>query len=130
MNLQSDQVNISMHLCVKLLELTLSQYAKNKGFAEGLTEGKFSFPIIHSIRADSSNLQLLNILKQHSEDIPVKHYAVGYMRDQTKSFEYTESFLNDLHKLACDQIADFGGNPALLAILEKLKVQGNGSHKL
>lgn len=33
------------------MNLQSSKYAENKGFAEDLTEGKFSFPIIHSIRA-------------------------------------------------------------------------------
>lgn len=33
------------------MNLQSSKYAQNKGFAEDLTEGKFSFPIIHSIRA-------------------------------------------------------------------------------
>ena len=36
------------------------QYATNKGFAEDLTEGKFSFPIVHAVRADTSNRQVLS----------------------------------------------------------------------
>jgi hypothetical protein len=36
-----------------------SKYADNKGFAEDLTEGKFSFPVVHGVRADTSNRQLL-----------------------------------------------------------------------
>lgn len=42
------------------MNLQSSQYADNKGFCEDLTEGKFSFPIVHSIRADSSNQRLLS----------------------------------------------------------------------
>ena len=30
--------------------LCLEEYAVNKSFAEDLTEGKFSFPIVHAIR--------------------------------------------------------------------------------
>jgi len=30
--------------------LCLKEYADNKSFAEDLTEGKFSFPIVHAIR--------------------------------------------------------------------------------
>jgi len=38
------------------------QLEKNKGFAEDLTEGKFSFPIIHGIRSHPENNQIMNIL--------------------------------------------------------------------
>lgn len=31
------------------------QYNDNKGFAEDLTEGKFSFPIVHGVRADDQS---------------------------------------------------------------------------
>ncbi|KAJ6257964.1 Dimethylallyltranstransferase [Drechslerella dactyloides] len=103
------------------MNLQSEQYAKNKGFAEDLTEGKFSFPIIHSIRANPTNLQIINILKQQTQDNGVKQYAVAYMRDETKSFTYTESVLRDLHEQAAGLLASFGDNPALTAILEKLK---------
>ena len=36
------------------------KYETNKGFAEDLTEGKFSFPIVHGVRADMSNRQILS----------------------------------------------------------------------
>ncbi|KAF3909756.1 Dimethylallyltranstransferase [Arthrobotrys entomopaga] len=105
------------------MNLQSDQYAKNKGFAEDLTEGKFSFPIIHSIRANPTNLQLINILKQQTRDNGVKEYAVAYMRDQTKSFVYTESVLEDLHEQAVILLASFGDNPALTAILQKLRIE-------
>jgi hypothetical protein len=35
------------------------QYAANKGFAEDLTEGKFSFPVVHGILKDKGNRQML-----------------------------------------------------------------------
>ena len=38
----------------------LLQYAQNKGFAEDLTEGKFSFPVVHGVRANPSNRQVLS----------------------------------------------------------------------
>lgn len=37
------------------------QYSKNKGFAEDLTEGKFSFPVVHGVRADVTNRQILSV---------------------------------------------------------------------
>jgi len=70
-------------------------YAANKGMCEDLTEGKFSFPVIHSIRSDPGNLQLLNILRQKPTDEEVKRYAVAYM-ESTGSFEYTRKVLDVL----------------------------------
>ncbi|KAK2874913.1 hypothetical protein FQN49_001952 [Arthroderma sp. PD_2] len=71
-----------------ILNLKASSYAKNKGFCEDITEGKFSFPIIHSINSDPSNKQLVNILKQKSEDDLIKAYAVDYI-NSTRSFAYS-----------------------------------------
>lgn len=67
-------------------------YTHQKGFCEDLTEGKFSFPVIHSIRSDPSNLQLLSILKQRSDQPDIKAYAVKYM-ERTGSFEYCRNML-------------------------------------
>ena len=77
------------------MNLSSTSYTQNKGLCEDLTEGKFSFPIIHSIRSDPSNLQLLNILKQRSRDEEVKRYALAYM-ERTASFEYTRQVMADL----------------------------------
>ncbi len=62
---------------------------------EDLTEGKFSFPVIHAVRADPSNLQLLNILRQKTTDEDVKRYAVAYMQ-RTGSFDYTRRVVDVL----------------------------------
>lgn len=99
-----------------------SQYAKNKGFCEDLTEGKFSFPIIHSIRTDTSNRQLLNIVKQHTTDDDVKLYAVTYMKEKTGSFEYTKQVLTELHRKANQVLEQLGGNVLLTGILGKMQI--------
>ncbi|KAL2115714.1 hypothetical protein VTJ04DRAFT_9969 [Mycothermus thermophilus] len=72
-----------------------SQYTANKGMCEDLTEGKFSFPVIHSIRSNPGDMQLLNILRQKTENEEVKRYAVAYM-ESTGSFEYTRKVLDVL----------------------------------
>jgi geranylgeranyl diphosphate synthase type 3 len=74
------------------MNLSSKEYSHNKGMYEDLTEGKFSFPVIHSVRSDSTNRQLINILKQKTSDIQVKRYAVSYM-EGTSSFEYTRNVL-------------------------------------
>ncbi|SJX64917.1 related to farnesyltranstransferase (al-3) [Sporisorium reilianum f. sp. reilianum] len=108
------------------MNLQSSTYAENKGFAEDLTEGKFSFPIIHSIRASGANRQILNVLKQRPTDLATKQYAVSYMRNVTRSFEYTVDVLERLDAQAHREIRRLEAalvipNPRLKAILEALK---------
>lgn len=103
------------------INLQSSQYQDNKGFCEDLTEGKFSFPIIHAIRKDPSNMQLLNILKQKTERVEVKRYAVEYMK-RMGSFEYTLSVLRELDTRARELVERLGGNPLLEQILDKMKM--------
>jgi geranylgeranyl diphosphate synthase, type III len=79
--------------------LSDTTYTANKGLCEDLTEGKFSFPIIHSIRSDPSNLVLINILKQKTTNEEVKRYAMQYM-EKTASFAYTRRVLRGLTKKA------------------------------
>ncbi|KAF2027439.1 terpenoid synthase [Setomelanomma holmii] len=72
-----------------------SGYSSLKGLAEDLTEGKFSFPVIHAIRADPSNQILINILKQKTTDEEVKRYALRYMESKG-SFEYSARVVEEL----------------------------------
>lgn len=37
-----------------------SQYTNNKGFCEDITEGKFSFPIVHAILSRPDDRQLIS----------------------------------------------------------------------
>lgn len=91
--------------------LSSTTYTINKGLAEDLTEGKFSFPVIHSVRSNPSNLVLLNILKQKTNDDEVKRYAIGYM-ERTGSFAYTRKVVAELNdralKLLDEMDADYG----------------------
>ncbi len=61
MNLQSQEVNLFLLLASLLLDLNYAfKYESKKGFADDLTEGKFSFPIIHAIQSDTDNGLLLS----------------------------------------------------------------------
>jgi len=104
------------------MNLQSEQYLKNKGFCEDLTEGKFSFPIIHSIRSDPTNKQILNILKQQTKDEDVKLYAVKYMQ-QTGTFEYTKKVVQRLGRDAMGMVEALGGNEQLEAILRRMFVE-------
>ncbi|KXS13589.1 geranylgeranyl pyrophosphate synthetase [Gonapodya prolifera JEL478] len=102
------------------LNLQSTQYAENKGFAEDLTEGKFSFPVIHCIRTDPQNRQMLSILKKRTTDVSVKRYAVDELLQRTHSFEYTIKRLKVLEAESRDQISRLGGNRSLETVLDYL----------
>ncbi|KAK2593097.1 geranylgeranyl pyrophosphate synthetase [Conoideocrella luteorostrata] len=107
------------------LNLSSQQYSENKGLCEDLTEGKFSFPVIHSIRANPGNMQLINILKQKTTDVQVKRYAVAHM-ESTGSFEYTRSVMAILitraSKMAQDMDRAGGKTGGLQKILDRMAV--------
>ena len=105
-----------------------SGYSSLKGFCEDLTEGKFSFPVIHAIRADPTNLVLINILKQKTADEEVKRYAVKYLEDKG-SFEYSKAVIVELRQKSEELVSEvehvlgaegFEGGQALRAVLGKL----------
>ncbi|KZL78881.1 polyprenyl synthetase [Colletotrichum incanum] len=105
------------------MNLSSKEYSDNKGMCEDLTEGKFSFPIIHSIRSDPSNLQLINILGQKTNDVEVKRFAVARM-ENTGSFEYTKQVVGVLidraRKLADDIDEGRGLTKGVHKILDKM----------
>ncbi|KAL4931769.1 FPP/GGPP synthase family protein [Aspergillus undulatus] len=106
--------------------LQCDQYARNKGFGEDITEGKFSYPIVHSIRSSGSNLELLNILRQKTDDEAVKRYTIQIL-ENTGSFEYTRQKVKDLTATARGMLNDLearngtrgaGGLGSILDFLE------------
>jgi len=116
-----DLIGIIFQIRDDLLNLS-SVYTVNKGFCEDLTEGKFSFPIVHAIRADPSNHQLLNVLRQRPTDDGIKTYAVSYMKEKTKSLAYTRKVLTVLEGQADKEVSRLGDNSALRSILDMMHV--------
>ena len=108
------------------MNLRSTDYTHNKGICEDLTEGKFSFPVIHSIRSNPQNLQLINILKQKSNDEKVKEYAVSYM-ESTGSFDYCKVTLKNLIEKASVMIQNLdngaGDSDGVRMILNKFMVE-------
>ncbi|PLW24183.1 hypothetical protein PCASD_04467 [Puccinia coronata f. sp. avenae] len=116
-----DLIGIIFQIRDDLLNLS-SVYTVNKGFCEDLTEGKFSFPIVHAIRADPTNHQLLNVLRQRPTDDGIKTYAVSYMKEKTKSLSYTRTVLNVLEAQVEKEVTRLGDNPVLRSILDMMHV--------
>lgn len=82
-----------------------SELTDLKGLCEDLTEGKFSFPVIHAIHSDPANRILYNILKQKTTDEEVKRYALKYL-EKKGSFEYSKSVIHDLREKAVALVAE------------------------
>lgn len=118
-------MGLVFQICDDYLNLSSTVYTKNKGLCEDLTEGKFSFPVIHSIRTNPANLQLINILKQKTTDEEVKRYAVQYM-ESTGSFEYSRKVIRELKIKATALISEMDGGGGqgneIKAILDRMDV--------
>ncbi|KAG6839782.1 hypothetical protein C0991_011697 [Blastosporella zonata] len=105
-----------------LMNLDSTEYTHNKGFAEDLTEGKFSFPVVHSIHADTTNRQVLNVLQKRPTDPTLKIHTITYLREHTKSFAYTQDVLENLEAQTRAEIRRLGGNSKLERIIDLLSV--------
>ncbi|KAJ5159723.1 geranylgeranyl pyrophosphate synthase [Penicillium canariense] len=117
--------------------LASADYAKQKGFAEDLDEGKFSFPLIHSLRTVESEpkfagdaMQLRAFLMKRRLEGELNNEAkreVLAIMKKTKSLEYTLSVLRELHGELKKEVGrleeKFGEeNFSLTVMLEMLKV--------
>uniref|UniRef100_A0A7S4JG93 Geranylgeranyl diphosphate synthase n=1 Tax=Odontella aurita TaxID=265563 RepID=A0A7S4JG93_9STRA len=116
--------NLGLYFQIRddLINLADEEYFKSKSFCEDLTEGKFSFPIIHCVRNDEVDTRLLSILKQRTDDTDVKHYAQKLMKE-AGSLHYTREKCISIKRDIVSQIEELGGNPPLLSLIEKLDVQ-------
>lgn len=93
---------------------------------DDITEGKFSFPIIHAVRA-AHDPTLRTILQQHTQDPMLKQQAVAYMEDVTNSFAYTRDVWQVLYTQARTEIERleraFGGNVHMHRLLDALSIR-------
>lgn len=74
-----DKMAVYFQIRDDLLNLVSLKYMEHKSFCEDITEGKFSYPLIHAIRSDEGDHQILNILKQHTKSVEIKKHALKYM---------------------------------------------------
>eukprot|EP00124_Ichthyophonus_hoferi_P004719 Ihof_evm2s558 gene=Ihof_evmTU2s558 len=111
-----DNLGLYFQIRDDYVNLVDSEYMKGKTFCEDISEGKFSFPIIHSILSDTSNRQVLSILRQRTHDEHIKQFVVDYMIT-VGSLDYTQEYLEQLANELCSQIASFGGNADLETLI-------------
>merc|ERR1719189_1190787 len=100
--------------------LCLEEYFANKSFGEDLTEGKFNFPIVHAIQKYPKDNRLKNILRQRTQEIDVKRYAIKLLED-AGSFEYTRSQMRLLDNKIREEIDKLNGNDVLIQVMYDLR---------
>lgn len=99
--------------------LCLQEYSENKSYCEDLSEGKFSFPIIHAIKSRPDDGQVMHILRQRTRDVDVKKYCISLL-EKHGSFAHTRKTLQELDIEARKEVERLGGNPHLMAVLDEL----------
>ena len=100
--------------------LCLDEYFVNKSFGEDLTEGKFNFPIVHAIQKYPKDNRLNNILRQRTQDIDVKKYAIKLLED-AGSFKYTRDQMRLLDNKIREEIDKLNGNDVLIQVMDDLR---------
>lgn len=110
------------------LNVSNDAYMQTKSYCEDLTEGKFSFPIIHAIRSFPDDHRLINILKQKSENYDLKKYAVSYMY-LCGSMDYTRETLRSLYAELVSEIKKLGGHPELEGLMHYLDLELDREYK-
>ncbi|CAH8436530.1 unnamed protein product [Dicrocoelium dendriticum] len=74
-----------------------TSYHKSKTYADDLTEGKFSFPIVYSIQSFPQDNQVSSILFQRTSNFSVKQQCVRHMAE-LGALDYTVSTLFSLEQ--------------------------------
>eukprot|EP00756_Hemistasia_phaeocysticola_P006297 Hpha_TRINITY_DN13764_c0_g1::TRINITY_DN13764_c0_g1_i1::g.142737::m.142737/K00804/GGPS1; geranylgeranyl diphosphate synthase, type III len=110
------------------LNLKSTEYYDSKTFCEDISEGKWSFPILHSVRSckEKGESKLKTIVRQRTTDIALKKYCLTLM-EETDSFAYTRNYLAELFTEIVREVKALpGGNPGVLFLFEKLHRQLGG----
>lgn len=118
----SNLIGIYYQIRDDYMNLQSDEYTISKGFAEDLSEGKFSFPLVHGILEQPENQLIMNVLQKRPKTPTLKHHAIEYLRNTTKSFDYTVAVLKKLDQQARKELERLGGNLILSVLLDKLHV--------
>ncbi|KAG1903423.1 isoprenoid synthase domain-containing protein [Suillus fuscotomentosus] len=73
------------------MNLQSTEYNDHKGFAEDLTGGKFSFPIVYRVHVDDQS-----VLQKCPTTPTLKHYTIIYRWTKTKLFDYMLMVMQNL----------------------------------
>jgi len=104
------------------INLVDEEYMKSKSFCEDITEGKYSYPVIHCIKSYPDDHRLSSILKKRTDDTDVKRYARQIMIE-LGGMEHTRRKCMSLKEEIMTEIGHLGGNCSLVKLVEALDVQ-------
>lgn len=99
--------------------LMSSEYAQKKSFCEDLSEGKYSYVIIHALRTYPDDHRIDTILKQHTQNIDLKRQALQLLY-QFGSIKYTRERCFQLSEQCHRLIDELNGNLFLKLIINHL----------
>lgn len=74
-----------------VLNLKSAEMFGHKSFCEDLTEGKFSFPIVHHVLSSPGDSRVLSVMRKKTADATLKQFAVRCL-EETQSFAYALKF--------------------------------------
>lgn len=83
------------------LNLSDDTMTVNKGFAEDITEGKLSFPIIHGINYEKQNVAkdkhfLLTTVMSRTTDTDIKMKVIKFLKEESGSLDYAKETVKNL----------------------------------
>jgi geranylgeranyl diphosphate synthase, type III len=99
--------------------LMSAEYSQKKSYCEDLSEGKYSFIMIHALQTYPDDHRLANLLKQHTYNIDLKRQAV-HLLHQFGSLNYTRQKCLTLAKQSHELIDQLRGNISLKMIVNEL----------
>jgi geranylgeranyl pyrophosphate synthase len=83
-----------------------------------MTEGKFTFPLIHAVQT-MNNDEVYEIVRRKPRDLETKQKCVKLLRE-IGSQEHCLSVLKALHRKLCEEAKKIGPNPYMEMALEHL----------
>ncbi|XP_063906402.1 terpene synthase-like [Zophobas morio] len=110
-------MGLFFQICNDYVNLASQSYAKLKVFGDDITEGIFTFPIIHGIKTHPEDHRLLDILKQRTSDKNVKLYFIKLL-EEFGSLDYTLESLEKLKNEYMEEITKIAANPEMEKILD------------
>ncbi|ESK95386.1 geranylgeranyl pyrophosphate synthetase [Moniliophthora roreri MCA 2997] len=88
------------------------------GKGDDFTEGKFTFPIQHAHNLDPENPFITYTLSQRSEMPQLRQKALKYIREETRSTEYTYARMQQFQKQIREEVNKIGGSKTLMKLVD------------